>query len=249
MFLSVGGAIAEPMRGFKYYSEDYAPYNFIQGQIIKGLAIDLLAETTKQIGGQVDQSAIAFLPWPRACYIVKNYPNTVLLSTARIESREDTFKWGGPIGSTRIVVLAKKQSNINIEKFNDLTDYVIGVVREDISAHLLAEKAIPGLKMEYAKTAKPLVKMLNLGRIDLWAYEENVARMAIKSAGFINEEFEVVYTLKELELYYAFNHQTDNNLLSLMQKHLDELTSKPDGKKTPYYNGLLSKYGLRASHK
>lgn len=232
------------MQGFKYYSEEYPPYNYIEQQSIKGIAVDLLFETGKRTGSKITESQIDLLPWPRAYHIVQTTPNTVLLTAARTASREADFKWLGPIGKTRVVVLAKKQSNIVINKPQDLTQHVIGIVREDISEHLLRDTGIKGIKVEYANTAFPLVKMLNSDRVDLWAYEEQVARSAITLLGFNNEDFEVVYVLQELELYYAFNIETDDKLIQHLQQSFNQLKRTSEGSDTSYYDRVLMKYGM-----
>ncbi|NRA24871.1 MAG: transporter substrate-binding domain-containing protein, partial [Oleispira sp.] len=71
--------------------------------------------------------------------------------------------------------------------------------------------------------AESLAKMLDAGRIKLWAYEENVARWFIKQAGLNNGEFESVYTLKESDLYYAFSKDINKQTQNLLQKAIDKI--------------------------
>jgi len=61
------------------------------------------------------------------------------------------------------------------------------------------------------------------GRIDMFAYETNVAMYGAKSYQIDQKDFEIVYTLKEGELYYAFNKNTDDDIIKAYQKALDDI--------------------------
>ncbi|PUD98778.1 MAG: hypothetical protein C3L25_11180 [Candidatus Sedimenticola endophacoides] len=71
------------------------------------------------------------------------------------------------------------------------------------------------------------LRKLVAGRIDLLSYELNVATHAAKSNGYDPGRFERVYTLKEGELYFAFNKETADALIGRWQQALDAM--KADG--------------------
>ena len=120
-----------------------------------------------------------------------------------------------------------------------LSKYRLGVVRDDIGEQLLVKA---GLKLEkldrLGGTNATLlqIKKLNIDRIDAWSYEQNVAMWEIKANGFNPADYEIVYKLKEGELYYAFHKDTPDDLLKKIQYELDKL--KKDG----IYQKILDKY-------
>lgn len=65
--------------------------------------------------------------------------------------------------------------------------------------------------------------MMARGRIDLWAYEETVAKWLIKESGMSFDDFEVVYLLRDAELYYAFSRDVPEALRVQLQHALDTL--------------------------
>jgi len=238
------GSNASALNQFTYYTEDYPPYNYLDDQTVKGLAVDLLLEANRHIGSHLERSDLKLLPWPRAYYIAQTKPNSVLFSTARIPAREKLFKWAGPIGATRVVILAKKQNSIIINQPSDLSEYSIGVVKNDIAEQLLLEAGVTSTMLEYANTSTPLSKMLSYDRFKLWAYEERAARIAIEQSGMNNDDFEVVYVLQALELYYAFHPDTDDKTITLFQAALDALKKPTSDSTSSYYETLLHRYNI-----
>ncbi|WCE31497.1 substrate-binding periplasmic protein [Vibrio sp. SCSIO 43137] len=225
-----------------YFTEEYPPYKFTENGKITGIAVDLLRKASKEVDAEVSMKAIKLYPWARDYRIVLNTPDTVLFSTGRTRQREKLFKWAGPIGDTRIVVLAKKSNNIVINTPEDLAEYSIGVVLDDIGEQLVLEAGASQNRIEYANTAVPLARMLFHDRIQLWSYEEKVALWSTEKAGIDPNAFEVVYVLQTVSLYYAFNHDIDDSLVQRLQKGIDLLKIKKEGETSSEYDKIVSRY-------
>ena len=73
-------------------------------------------------------------------------------------------------------------------------------------------------QLHISANADALARQLQAGRIDLWAYEENVASWFLHNAGFNKDEFETVYLLKEGELWFAFNREVSDEQIQPLQK-------------------------------
>ena len=95
---------------------------------------------------------------------------------------------------------------------------------------------IPKDKLESVPSTSTNILKLKRGRIDLWAYGENVAAWEIKAQGFDPNDYETVYVLNEKELYYAFHKETQNSVIRHLQSALDSL--KVEGT----YEEILDKY-------
>jgi ABC-type amino acid transport substrate-binding protein len=206
-----------------FVTESYPPYNFKSQGVLKGIAVDLLLAATQKSALSLSLDDIRLLPWPRAYKMAEEGPSIVLFSTTRTEQRETKFNWVGPISPTRIVLLAKKSNSIVINNPSDIKKYTIGAITDDIGDQLVQKAGVKSSAIKHVAGAESLAKMLDAGRIKLWAYEENVARWFIKQAGLNNGEFESVYTLKESDLYYAFSKDINKQTQNLLQKAIDKI--------------------------
>lgn len=70
---------------------------------------------------------------------------------------------------------------------------------------------------------------MNSGRIQLWAYDETVAKSVMNSAGLNNSEFEPVFILKETASFYALSKDVPKGLVTLLQSALDRLKKRNGG--------------------
>jgi len=96
--------------------------------------------------------------------------------------------------------------------------------------------------IQLSNKANSLIKKLDAGRIELIAYEENVARWFIKSNGLKNENYETVYVLKEGELYFSFSKDVSDAVIQTLQKGIDEVKKSPGKIGKTLYEDILSEY-------
>ncbi len=228
-------ALATPVDEMTLMTEEYPPFNFENRGKLEGVAVDLLEAMLAKVGSARSRGDFQLLPWSKGYDAVLNKPGSVLFSTTRTEHRENLFKWVGPLAPARVGVMGLKASGIKINKFADLTRHKIGAIREDIGEQLLLEGGMAKDAIDSSSTIEANIKKLKKGRIDLWAYDETVAKWSIKNDGYNTDEFETVYILKEAELYYAFHKSTPDAVINELQNALDELKKAPaDGGLSPY---------------
>ncbi|WP_227992762.1 MULTISPECIES: substrate-binding periplasmic protein [Shewanella] len=226
----------------EYLTESYPPYNYIEDGEFKGIAIDLLNAALLQASHKPQDLNIRLFPWPRAYKMILKGSNRVLFSTTRTQEREPLFQWAGPITSTKIVLIALTEEQINIQSIEQLAQYSIGTIKDDIGEQLLLSSGFPLSQIRQAHSAESLVRMLSKGRIQLWAYEENVARWYIANSSLPNNRFTSVFTLKESELFYAFSKDTDPKLVASFQDAIDKLKRPQVEGSQSRYDKILSQY-------
>ncbi|MBU2712260.1 substrate-binding periplasmic protein, partial [Zooshikella harenae] len=146
------------------------------------------------------------------------------------------------IAKTKIVLLAKNESDIKINSPEDIAKYTVGTIRDDVGEQLVKALGVPDSAIKPSSNADSLVKKLNTGRVNLWAYEENVARWFIKKNGLQSGDFSAVYILKEAELFYAFSKKTSDELINKLQKGIDEVKKTKGQIGDTLYNDILSDY-------
>ena len=226
-FLGINSEAAT-LNDIEFITESYPPYNFEQDGVVKGITVEILLETSKEAGQPLKRSQLKLRPWARGYRQALSGPMVMLFSMSRTKEREDKFQWVGPILKNRVAVLAKKSSGIKITSSDDLQKYSIGAVLDDVGEQIL--KSL-GNSSNIQTSAKPaaVAKKLNSGRIQLWAYDETVAKSIMSSAGLNSAEFEAVFTLKETASFYALSKDVPRPLVELLQSGLDSLKKRNGG--------------------
>jgi polar amino acid transport system substrate-binding protein len=223
----------------KMMTENYPPYNMEVDGKLQGLSVDVVEAMLKQMGSKKNKYDIELLSWSKAYDSAKNNKNNMVFSTTRTKSREKSFKWVGPITKTTIGITALKNRNIVIKNISDLKKYKIGCIKKDIGESLLIENKIPKenlVSIDGTNSLATTFYKLERDKIDMFAYETKVANYSADLNGFDSDEYEVVYTLSNGELYFAFNRLTSDKTIQKWQKALDKI--KANG----IYQEIIKKY-------
>ncbi|BDX08435.1 substrate-binding periplasmic protein [Planctobacterium marinum] len=216
-------------------TEDYAPMNYFERGVFKGISIDLL-NLIWQREGITNEPEIVLYPWARAYFELKNEPNFVLFAVARIPSRETLFEWACPIVDTHYILLAKKSSKIKINSIDDLENYTIGTVRSDVSEQALLSILNEPFNILSNTSMRPNLELMDKGRVHMIAYDKLGANQMLSNAGRNPEDFESVYTVADSQTCFAFNKQVDPDIITRFRQHLQAIVE--DGQ----YQEILSRY-------
>ncbi|WP_025674901.1 substrate-binding periplasmic protein [Salinivibrio socompensis] len=214
--------LAANLSDLDYITEVYPPFNYEERGELKGIAVDFLEAATKAAGEPISRDQVKLQPWARGYATALSDPNTVLFSTTRTDEREDKFKWVGPITDTKIVVWAPKSKGITINNASDFTNYKVGVVRDDVGEHLLRSMGVDQSVLRLSPKPDLLAKQLAAGRVDMWAYEENVSAYIMSQSNIDTSQFEVVHVLNESQLYYSLSNNTPDSYVEKLQAGVDQ---------------------------
>lgn len=227
--LLLSSVLISSENNLKIMTENYPPYNMEKDGQLTGISIDLIKEIFTEIKSQQTEDDIILTSWSRAYHLAEKKKDHMVFSTTRTKARENKFKWVGPITKTSVGIIALK--DIHIEKTSDLNKFRVGAVIRDVGEQLLLDQGVDK-KSIYSISGKNPVslsfKKLQNNRIDMFAYELNVANFIAKQDGLGQDEYKIIHTLTEGELYFAFNINTDDKTIQKWQKALD--TIKKSGK-------------------
>lgn len=212
-----------PLNQLRYITEHSPPYNFVENGELQGPAVDLLLAATAKAGSPLNKRDILVQPWARGYRNALEGPNTVLFNTIRTESRESLFKWAGPTGTERYVIIAPRKSQLGINTPGELGQYRIGAIRDDAGEQYLHELGIPRRAITLANNVNNLGKMLKAGRIDMWAFGEDGWQQALKESGIDAKNYEVVFVLKTNDYYFAFSLDVSDEIVATMQRGIDKV--------------------------
>lgn len=217
-----GEKVSSPVdaSSLNYVTEDYFPYNYIHDGKVDGYSVALLRLVWEEMGAS--EGKISVYPWARGYEMLRNEPGTVLFCVSRSPEREDMFKWACPITVVRFVLISKKNRGIQIEKADDLRGYVIGTVRDDIAETVLMGMQA-GLNIESVADMKANLDKLNLGRVDLVAYEEGSIDKCLLKNGYDPEEYETVFLVNESAICYAMHRDMPDEFVKRFQAALDKV--------------------------
>ena len=205
-------------------TENHAPLNYRKDGVLLGISVDTMVEMLALAGSTKSRRDIHLQPWKRAYETALDKKNTALFAMTRNESRENLFKWVGPILPSNIVVIAKKSKGIRIDSVEDLNGFTkIGAVREDIGEQLLLEKGVRKENIYQTNSGMNTAKMLHSDRIQLWAYGRIIAFWYLRELGYDTADYEVVHVLHESSQYYAFNKAVPDEVIAQLQAALDTL--------------------------
>lgn len=235
-------AAVNSLSDLRFNTEEYPPANFTLDGKLQGFAVDILLSASQMMGQEVKMDQIHVGPWARSYRATLTQKDAVLFSTTRTEHRENLFNWVGPISDIKVVVLARKDANIKINDPMEMANYTIGVIRDDIGEQSLLAMGIPRDAMQEASYVTTLAEQLMKKRIDLLAYDEKAAYWWAKQVGVESSLFEAVYTLREGEVYYAFNKHIPQPLLDELQQALDEMKTTMTEEGVSLYDSIIFKY-------
>lgn len=222
-----------------YYTEQLPPYNYQEKGTLQGISIDLLEAITEKMGKKVSRDEVLLVPWTEGYQTVLSHNNTVLFTTVRLPEREQSFRWAGPIYAYTNVLFARPDKGITIEKPEDMKDYRIGVIVDDVAIQQLLDAGVNKSQLVQETNASVLVDKLNNGEIDLWAYPEAAGRHFIEQATGNPYSLRIVFTLPVLEGYYAFNKNVSDSTVASFQQALDAVQKQKDSQGVSEYERII----------
>lgn len=211
-----------------FMTEQYPPFNYRDEGRLKGISIDILNGMLKEMNATISSNNVRHLPWARAYKTVLQTPGTCLFVMTRTPDREHLFRWVGPIMPTTIAIMAPKSAHLIIRQLADLKKYTIAALPDDIGHTLLVKNGQPLAKLTTNPYAEGIIEMMLKKRVDAWAYEESVASFFIRKCGHDPHEFESVFVLTQAELYFAFNIETPDHIISTFQRAFDTIKAHGD---------------------
>ena len=215
-------------------TEEFPPLNFTEEGKSTGFSVELVREMLRR---QKRVAKIRFLPWTEAYQRALSEPDTILFSTSRTKSREELFRWVGPLLKCEIGFYVKKDSPILIDSINDAKKIRrIAVVTDYASEQLLKKQDFKNL----LSSQNPITCARNLmnGWVDAWVMPDIVMPYVASKAGIDPHEFKKAFSIDQPAHYIAVSNKTDPAIVVELQESLDGI--KEDGTYKRIYAKWLS---------
>lgn len=219
--------LANQIDQIKMFTEHYPPYNYKdKNGKLKGMSIEVLNEMLLEMKSTQSIDDVKLRSWAKSYTIAQKVKNAMVFVTTRTKARENLFKWVGPIAKTSIGIIALKENKTQIKELKDLNKYKIGAVLKDVGEMYLLDAGVDKSNIQYVKGEDAInisFNKMRKKRIDMFIYETNVAFMNAKNEGFDINKYEVIYSFDEDYLYFAFNKNTDDKIITKWQNALDTI--------------------------
>ena len=236
-------ATGETLPGdLKFITEQYPPYNFMENGQLKGISMDLLEQITGRLGIALKKKDVSLVPWEEGYQRTLKRKDTLLFSMTRTVEREKKFLWVGPISPTRVVLFTRKDMALHPTSGSALKDLKIGAIRDDIGEQLAVKAGVQKKKLTLSSKTGDLIRLLEDGKIDAWAYEETAGKWFIKHEAANPDNIKVARVLFEGELYYAFNRKTSKVVVTAFQKALEEIKKEKSADGSSPYEKIFDRY-------
>ncbi|BAP77800.1 amino acid ABC transporter substrate-binding protein [Pseudomonas sp. MT-1] len=206
-------------------TENFPPFNmaadgknYAADRNISGINAEIVREMFKRAG--IAYSLTLRFPWERIYNQALEHPDQGLFSTTYTPEREPLFKWVGPLASTGWVLLAPAGSPMRLSSLDQAQQYRIGAYKNDaVSQHLENKGFEPINSLRDQENISKLLK----GQIDLWATTDPVGPYLAKQEGVSG--LTTVLRFNDAQLFLALNKQTPDEVVTRLQKALNEMKS------------------------
>ena len=206
-----------------FLTEENAPLNYKDNGTIKGISVAVVAEILKELESNVYPERFNVQPWARAYKSALQNDNIVLFSMVQTPERTNQFQWVGPIYRANIVLFSNKSDNLKRSSLKAFSKQHICAIREDVGAQIIASLGHPRTLTHLIPTATQCAKMLQLGRVKLWAYGADTGRWYLSKTGADPSQFEEALHLHESYRHIAFSRNVPIQVVNAFQQTLDYL--------------------------
>jgi polar amino acid transport system substrate-binding protein len=225
----------------QYLTEEWAPYNYLEGENVTGIAVDILEAVFRDMGVNRTRKDVRIVPLADGFRTALN-TSTVLFSIVRTPERESLYKWAGPFTKSEFVVFAPMSRNITMSGPSDMNQYRIGAVRASIENDLLRSHGVNASHIVSGATPEELLNMMESGQIDFWATGDLAGRNQMLKTAKDPNAYEIIYTLGEKEFYYIFSRDVPDTLVSAFQQALGRVRNQKDTKGVSAYERIIYNY-------
>ncbi|NLV27131.1 MAG: transporter substrate-binding domain-containing protein [Methanomicrobiales archaeon] len=218
----------DTFKSLKFVTEEFPPFNYVENGTASGLMVDMITSISRKAGYELPRNSITFLPWSDAYQTALKEPGTVIFSIAKTPEREELFSWLGPVISSDIALYSSRSRNITIDSLDELANYTLGAVSDDVAIDYLARAGIQKDAIITGQNPYTLFRYLDDGTIDLFAYGDIAAEYHIRNATGKSGFYKIVKRIGTFSVFIGFNKKTSPDVVNSFRAAFEELNKTPD---------------------
>jgi polar amino acid transport system substrate-binding protein len=184
----------------KVIMDYYPPFSYEENGEIKGIGSEVVRAVLKEAG---IETPIKQYPFARAYQMTQKNKNIFEYCVIRTPEREKLFQWVGVVSPATHAILALKDTDIRVEKLEDLSQYTVGTVLEDVvDQYLRKHEQRLGLKLDRVADYELNINKLFAKRFELCGTNKLSAMYLSQKLGHAANDIKSVYTIEELNGEY-----------------------------------------------
>jgi len=222
---------------FDLVTLDYPPYEYQQGNEVKGIAVEIVREVFKRMGHNVK---ITVLPWKRSLDMVKKGNAAAIFTAYKTAEREKFLDYSKEVlMPQRTALFVRKDSNITFDGDlgklkNETIGTVIGVSYGEKFDRAVKSKKI---KPESVRVGELNLKKLINKRVNIAPSNEYGAFYILKKLNALNKVKMLSPVLQNVPSYIAFSKKRN---LTIIRDQFDKTIKKMKDDGT--FDNILKKY-------
>ncbi len=215
-------------------TEDWPPYNYINGNNLTGFSVEIVREIMKDLKLDI---RIQVLPGARGEIYTQKRSNCMLFSLFRNAERDRHYKWIGPLAEEGVYFYKLKGSNLKINSVDDARK--VGRIATRSEGVILEELIKRGFtNLDHTSTSEGQILKLIYGRADLIPQTPLSVRYRTKRMGYSYDLLEQTHAqLFKLPIYIACSKEMPDEIINRWNLSLKKL--KASGKYKEIYNRYL----------
>lgn len=202
-------------------TEDYYPYNYLEGGAWQGSSYEVVREILTRHGRA---ETIEPRDWSSALQALETEDNAVLFTTALTPERKQRFKWVGPVGRAGWALFAKDGRIGALRSLTEARPYRIAVVQDYPAHERLVQAAQPNLVV--FPTLDEALAAFFSGQVELAASDSDTIYFYAAGHGLDFSAVQKVYDIKTELLYIAFSQGVPDSIVSRWQATLDQMKAE-----------------------
>jgi polar amino acid transport system substrate-binding protein len=139
-------------------------------------------------------------------------------------------------GMATIAHISPRNKKVSIASASDFAKYKIGTIPNGAPEQLLVKAGADSTKLDRTAKVDGNILKFQSGRIDAFAINVLSAQYEMKKMNINWEEYEIVYTLKEGNLCYAFHKDVDQKKVDAINGAMAKL------KASSVFDTIIKKY-------
>ena len=208
------------------YTESLPPFILTgappEEKITGGIAYEIFQELQKRTGVKIP---VKVMDWDRAYVKAEAECNTIIFPIAFIPSRQNKFKWVGPICKMSSYFYCSELNPIRLNQLSEARKYNIAVYKDDFLEQYLAGLGFSNMLV--GSTPEENARMLMTSKVQLWAANESTVNQIAMKAGSNYKLLQKAFKIIETDLYFGFYKDTPDTVIYTFQTQLDNM--KRDG--------------------
>jgi len=214
----------ELWEGCKIVTEEFPPDTYLDtkdGQV-KGILTDVVRSALKELNADIP---ITIHDWTEAYDMTLNGENVFIFAMCRTKERENQFKWISRLGANDITVYSPAKRNYQITSINDLKNYKIATVADDVAEESIMEQGIKD-NLVRAESQESAIEKVVKGQADLLitALSDEGIENILKEKN-LTKALKKILTLDDLRsaYYIATGLKTSDEKVNLMRKAFEKV--------------------------